>query len=318
MQTLVVWLRLPQGGQIQVGQLISSEPDQKRGGRLQGEFRYDKHYINQTNAFSLDPIHLPLQSGIISADRPYSGIHGVFEDSLPDDWGRKILIKRYNIARPKQRAPTLLKYLGNESLGALAYTKNKQWQTTQFPDETATLSDLIIAAEQFENNQAEHHLNDVIMQQLFQAASSPGGARPKIVLEYDQQYWIAKLPSNKDQMDVVRIEAATLDLAKQSGIIVPDFFVTEVIGRPILLVKRFDITYLEHGKTGRNHVISLQTLLGLDGYYTAGYSDIADIIRTLSDIPERDMELIYKQMLFNAMIANTDDHLKRLGINTCL
>lgn len=79
MQKLIVWLRKPNGERVQVGELLSSEPDPAKGGRLEGEFRYFTDYLSRDDCFALDPIHLPLQTRVFSANRPYAGIHGVFD-----------------------------------------------------------------------------------------------------------------------------------------------------------------------------------------------------------------------------------------------
>ncbi len=65
---------------------------------------------------------------------------------------------------------------------------------------------------------------------------------------------------------------------------------------------------------GRNHVISLQTLLAAEGYYTAGYADLSDVLRQVSDQPEHELPLLYRQMVFNAVLGNTDDHLKNFAM----
>ena len=74
MITLNVWRRTPDGDRLRAGQIRVAAPDPTRGGRLQGEFRYDPGYLEQPQALALalDPIHLPLKSGIFAADRPHA------------------------------------------------------------------------------------------------------------------------------------------------------------------------------------------------------------------------------------------------------
>jgi len=74
------------GIQEKAGEIIATDPDFERGGAIRSEFRYEPSFLS--NGIALDPIHLPLGQNIYDADRPKSGIHGVFEDSLPDNWGR--------------------------------------------------------------------------------------------------------------------------------------------------------------------------------------------------------------------------------------
>ncbi|MCJ7603175.1 MAG: HipA N-terminal domain-containing protein [Desulfobulbaceae bacterium] len=102
---LNVWLTSLTGEILKAGELAVKDPDSR--GALHGQFRYDPEYLESPKAFPLDPVHLPLTEGSFDADRPHAGIHGVFEDSLPDDWGRKIMARRYKLGRTEQRVPHL-------------------------------------------------------------------------------------------------------------------------------------------------------------------------------------------------------------------
>jgi serine/threonine-protein kinase HipA len=44
--------------------------------------------------------------------------------------------------------------------------------------------------------------------------------------------------------------------------------------------------------------------------YSAGYQDLAQIIRQISSNPVRDLQQLFRQLVFNVLIGNTDDHLK--------
>lgn len=109
---------------------------------------------------------------------------------------------------------------------------------------------------------------------------------------------------------MVRVEAPCLTLAVTAGLEVPHFRVVEFGRHPALLIECFHV----QGVQGRHHMLSMQTLLGADDWYHLGYADLADLVRRLSDRPEVDLPALYRQMVFNAFIGNTDDHLK----NFCL
>ncbi len=145
---------------------------------------------------------------------------------------------------------------------------------------------------------------------LFRAASSPGGARPKLVIDDDGTRCIAKLGSSRDRVDMVRVEAACLALARDSGLAVPGFRVAELGRHAALLVARFDCA----GAHGRWHMLSMQTLLGADDWYQLGYADLADALRRVSARPEEDLPALYRQAVLNALIGNTDDHLKNFTL----
>ncbi|MBU4327223.1 MAG: HipA N-terminal domain-containing protein [Proteobacteria bacterium] len=120
---LNVWLTLPTGEILKAGELAIKVPDS--GGALQGQFRYALQFLADPSAFSLDPLHLPMAAESFDADRPHSGVHGVFEDSLPDDWGRRLMARRYRLGRAGQRVPHLLQLLGSQGLRALTYAESE-------------------------------------------------------------------------------------------------------------------------------------------------------------------------------------------------
>jgi len=303
---LHVWLRPPVGEPIPAGEIVVADPDTARGGRLRGEFRYTRSFLKTPGAYALDPRHLPLGPDPIAATDPATGLHAVFEDSLPDAWGRAMLCQRYQLSRAKRRAPDLLALIGAEALGALAYTSTPEWvdigEQARLPD----LKQLLEASERFEHDPDAPM--DALMR-LFKAGSSPGGARPKVLVE-DAKSWLAKFPSIRDTFDMVRIEATTLATARLAGIEVPEFQVVELGGRAALLVERFDVT----PEGGRNHIISMKSLLAAGSYYFLGYADVADAVRIVSDRPRHDLQMLYRQAVFNALVANTDDHLKNFSM----
>ncbi|MBU0482718.1 MAG: type II toxin-antitoxin system HipA family toxin [Proteobacteria bacterium] len=298
---LNIWLSSPSGEILKVGELAVKDPDPR--GALHGQFRYAPEYLEAPEAFSLDPRHLPLTTASFAADRPHSGVHGVFEDSLPDDWGRSIMIRRYKLGRSEQRVPHLLRLLGGQGLGALIYGEDEPLPS---PAKVFCrhLEELAVMAEQYENDPGL--IADDALSMLFQAGSSPGGARPKALVADGNDDYLAKFTSTKDRLDVVSLEAAVMKLARLAGVETAETRVLSFGSRKCLLVKRFDI----NAAGGRNHLISMQSLLKADGYYYAGYRDLAAAIRYVSTIPHRDLYMLYRQMIFNTMVGNTDDHLK--------
>jgi len=305
---LHVWLRTVAGELLAVGEIRVADPDPRRGGMLRGEFRYRPGYLSQPGAFALDPLHLPLTAGVLEAGRPQAGIHGCFEDSLPDAWGRGLLIRRNALPRQRQTPPHLLAALGAHGLGALAYTQGPQAPAPSATRPAPDLESLLAAAARYDLDPGA--LGDDELALLFRAASSPGGARPKVVIDEPSGGHLAKLASARDEVDMVRVEAACLALAADAGLWVPAFRIETVGRRTVLLVRRFD----EGANGGRYHVLSLQTLTGAEGFYQIGYADLADCVRRVSARPETDLPALYRQMVFNAVLGNTDDHLKNFAM----
>jgi serine/threonine-protein kinase HipA len=202
----------------------------------------------------------------------------------------------------------LLLALNGNAMGALAYYEESFDPQPQGQASVLALENLVDAALGYETGE---RLENSELQLLFAAASAPGGARPKaLVQDAAGNHWVAKFPSTKDIVAMVPVEAATLALARKAGLNVPQFNVRPCGRHKVLLVRRFDLC--DHG--GRRHMISFQTLLRAQGHYTLGYTDLFEALRRVSDRPAVDLAALYRQMVFNALIGNTDDHLK----NFCL
>jgi serine/threonine-protein kinase HipA len=271
-------------------------------GRLRSAFRYSQDYLADPESYALDPVSLPLKPGTQEGDA--SGVIGVLDDSLPDDWGRNLLIRKCRIARQDQNFPRLLLALGGSGLGALAFTDKTGLQPDAIPDcPIRQLSRLMEEADRYESGDVQQ--SDIA--ELLGAGSSAGGARPKAVVwdERSGLHYLAKFPSVRDRVDVVGSEAATMILAGKAGLAVPPTRLVQAAGRPVLLVERFDIL-----TRGRRHMVSFQTLLKARGYYQHRYHDLLGVVRKVSAEPAEDSGRLFRQMVFNAVIGNTDDHLK--------
>lgn len=298
---LQVSLTFPDGQTVHCGEIITTAPDSR--GRIQGAFRYDKAYLEDSRSFPLDPIHLPLTHKEFTTSRP-EGVHSVFEDALPDDWGRGLIIQSACLSRREQTVPGLLKIMGGDGLGALTFLSSHSKHENR---PSVTIHELPVLMETAYRYDAGLKIDNRELQLLFRAGSSPGGARPKaLVTQTDASQWMIKFPSVNDRLDLIAIEAATLSLAQASKLTIPEFETVEVGERRGLLVKRFDIS----AQGGRYHMISMQTLLGADGYYHLDYKNLFNIVKSCSARPSSDLPFLYRQMTFNAAIGNTDDHLK--------
>ena len=299
---LLVNVTLPDNTTLFCGEIVTTLPDPR--GIIQGAFRYAPEYLNHPMAFSLDPVNLPLSAKEFQTNRP-EGVHAVFEDALPDDWGRALLIKKAKLKRGDQTIPRLLEVVGSNGLGALSFKSRPDRQPR--PDASAHIKNMktiLDAALQYESGS---HIDEKALHLLYQSGSSLGGARPKALCRKETgSLWIAKFPLHNDRFHVESIEAASLELAKRSGLLVPEFEIHQIGSREALLVRRFDIS--NHG--GRYHMISMQTLLQAQGYYFLSYDDMFNVVKAHSCQPSMDIPALFRQMIFNVAIGNTDDHLK--------
>jgi len=318
---LDLWLTLTSGEKLHAAELVFGDTD--RQGRYPSAFRYTPAYLADPRAFALDPAALPLMPGDFQGQQLDTPLMAL-EDALPDDWGRRLLILRHGLSRGRQSEPHLLQALAGQGLGALGF-----YSPGQSPDVTASaatmleLDSLLDAAQRLERdggNPGNPAINDTL-RGLLAAGSSPGGARPKALVYDEHGQWIAKFPSRRDDVDMVGLEAASLDLARMAGLEVPESRLVELDSRRrVLLVKRFDLTPpgstppVSENPSGRFHMLSFRSLLQAGGYYVLRYADLIAALRVYGAQPEQDVPRLFRQMVFNALLGNTDDHLKNFWL----
>ena len=138
---------------------------------------------------------------------------------------------------------------------------------------------------------------------------SLGGARPKANVEGDGHLWIAKFTSAQDTKPVERTEVATPKLARMCGVRVADARLElRDSDSPIALIRRFD----RCGKAGIPY-ISVRTALDWQSEEGGFYTDIADVIRRISNEPVKDLHKLWRRIIFTILVSNKDDHLKNHG-----
>ncbi|HLA35038.1 MAG TPA: type II toxin-antitoxin system HipA family toxin [Rhodocyclaceae bacterium] len=302
MKHLFVWIRLPHGETAILGELAFGPA--RSNGTAPTAFRYDPSWLSRSDAFSIspDPQALPLDG------REFQGSHlgpplQVFDDALPDDWGRRLIIADRKLPLVRQTPFEFMRAVAGNGLGALSFSENDS-----APDGSPCSFDLAALVATAVDFEAGLSLEDRQLRRLCAAGSSPGGARPKALVTTEGKHWLAKFPSpSKDNsFDVVGLEAVSLFLAGKAGLDVPEFRLKELGSRRILLIERFDRT----PQGGRRHMITLKTLCRESGgVFCSSYDEPAAAVRKYTDDPG-DMGRFFRQMTFNAAIGNTDDHLK--------
>lgn len=305
---LYVFAIFPDGEVLEVGRMLSR--NLRQPGNFEGFFRYSPSYLNDPKAYAVDPVHLPLEDRVFTADNGVTGIHSVFDDSLPDSWGRHILARKGEILGTNHTPIHLLSVLRGGGLGRLLFSEQRR--KPKFQDGSLEFGDIHFALEEAAKFEDSLDIETMELRYLLACGSSAGGARPKVLTRKDNRKWIAKFASINDlhPLLMVSLEQAGMMLAGNAGLNVPEIEKISVNNREILLVHRFDVT--EPG--GRNALISLRTLIGVEDQYSVSYSDIAAIIRRLSRRPAEDLEQLYRQMLVNLLLVNTDDHLQNFSM----
>lgn len=308
------------GEPLLIGKLYA---DGKRGKQV-FSFAYEEKWLLESKFHvMLDP-DLSLFSGrkYVPMDK---SMFGIFADSCPDRWGRLLMRRREAItARREKRKPRLLGELDFllgvydlSRMGALRFAEREGGPFLSNDRELAappwtTLRKLESASVAFEND--ESGLEEKWLNQLLAPGSSLGGARPKATVQApDGALWIAKFPSRHDEYNVGAWEMAVHELAKKCGLNVPDAK-AETFSKSgsTFLIKRFD----REGEK-RIHFASAMTLLGktdgASGVDGAGYLDIASFIQEHGALPKEDLTELWKRIVFNMAVSNTDDHLRNHG-----
>lgn len=267
-------------------------------------FRYAPDFLK--DGIALCPGYLELEGGEHTSRESFN----VFRGALPDNWGMNLLARV--LPRAMQQLPYFFAAIHRHALGALYFHGDLVEQVAERVP-ALNLSGTVLAPVSLEEMaeavmlaDGAGELDHAMLQKLLAYGTSPGGARPKCLVDAHGKKWLAKFPSHRDDYDVVALEHACLTLAGKAGMAVPNVRYEHCLGKRVLLVERFDVT----PAGGRVHMLSMASLLGIvQGWYQRSYKDLAQIVRDRSSHPENDVPLFFRQMVFNAAIGNTDDHL---------
>ena len=300
-----------EGAAVQVGRLWV----RVRRGRESASFEYDRSWLRHPARYSLEPA-LTLGSGAFHTRKALFGAVG---DSAPDRWGR-VLLRRAEIrrARVEQRPPRTLfqsDYLllvdDELRVGALRFRTDPDgpFLAERRPGRVPPLDhlDRLLGAC---NRVTRRDELDEDLRLLIGPGSSLGGARPKAAIrDRDGVLAIAKFPRPGDDRDIVLWEAVALSLANRAGIAVPDRRIEGVAGQRVLVVRRFD-------RVGGSRVpfLSAMSMLGAGDGERRSYLEIADALRAHGAAPRKDLAELWRRMVFNILISNTDDHLRNHGL----
>jgi len=295
------------GAPVLVGRLWARE----RAGKETSSFAYDPTWLRRKGAFALSPT-LMLTGGQFQAQ----GLPNVFGDTTPDSWGRKLMLRRERArARKAKTQPRTLfeiDYLAGVDdrtrIGALRFKEAEDGlflTTTGEPvPPLISLPRLLSATDRIERD--EETEEDLLL--VLAPGTSLGGARPKATIrDADGRLLIAKFPKWDDDWPIPTWEAVLLKLAEQAGLDVPHWRLEEIAGKPVLLGTRFD-----RGADGsRIPFMSAMTALdATDHGPQRSYLEIVDAIRQMGSKPEADIEELWKRVVFNILVSNTDDHLR--------
>ena len=284
-----------------------------RKGWQSATFEYHPGWIENVDRFSLEPaltvgpgpFHTP-------SGKPLFGTIG---DSAPDRWGR-VLMRRAERRRAERAGETPRTLLENDYLlmvddearqGALRFARQEggpflaEYEFARIPP-LIDLPQLLSAAE----NVVGDTDSDEDLRLLMAPGSSLGGTRPKAsVRDRDGHLAIAKFPHKDDEIYTVLWEAVALRLAAKAGIPVSVWRIEHVLNKPVLLLRRFDRVQGQ-----RIPFLSAMSMLGASDNESRSYLEFVDALRRYGASPKQDMHELWRRIVFNILISNTDDHLR--------
>lgn len=266
-------------------------------------FEYDNDWL--VTGFSISPFSLPLQKKVyLPKFEPFGGLFGVFNDSLPDGWGRLLvdrLLLKNKINPSEIDNLNRLAVVQESGMGALTYQPEHKFET---PNQESDYDKLAQECSKILESQNSDNLDE-----LFKLGGSSGGARPKILTKINGENWIIKFPSSQDPKYIGEQEYKYSLVAKDCGIkmsetkLFPSKICSGYFG-----IKRFDRT-----NDRKIHMVSVSGLI--ETSHRLPNLDYSILMKLTLELTKnyQDIEQLYRLMCFNVYAHNRDDHSKNFS-----
>jgi serine/threonine-protein kinase HipA len=282
-------------------------------------FEYDPAFV--ATGLQLSPFRLPLRSGVAAGDpHVFDGLFGVFNDSLPDGWGRLLLdraVEKLGIARHDLTPLDRLAHVGGNGMGSLSYE----------PDLSANRREpVIVKLEKIAREAAAVLVGEqgAVVEELLRLNGGSAGARPKVVVQVSADkrevrhgaspmpagfaHWMVKFPAPQDDATVGPTEYAYSLMARAAGIEMPETHLFGAGKRRYFGTTRFDRDgdrrVHMHSLSGLLHADHRAPTLDYDGLLTATLALTKDATA---------MECAFRLACFNVLAHNRDDHAKNVS-----
>lgn len=262
-------------------------------------FQYDGDWLR--NGFSVSPLYLPLKDELFIAERtPFAGNFGVFDDSIPDGYGRYLIhriLKRKGLDSLRLSPVQYLSIVGSSGMGALCYVPES------FIGEEKSLPQL---------DELQRMAFDVLSEKsdkdadvLYFNSGNSGGCRPKCLMKDAEGEWLVKFRNISDPEDRGIMEYGYNVAARACGIEVPDF---KLIDGKYFASRRFDVKDGE-----RLHVATAGALMNESIHFPKlDYVNLLHLTGYLTQDPMQ-VEEMFRRMVFNVLAENKDDHAKNFA-----
>lgn len=280
-------------------------------------FEYDPRFL--ALGMSPAPFRLPLKTGLSVYD--YSGrmeTFGMFEDSLPDGWGRRLVDQRFG--KQFGRVPTVLERLacvGMNGMGALVYAPETRLDPAY---DDFDLAEIASSAMDFDSGRAVD-----VLPQVRIAGGSSGGARPKAFVAYNPstgmiapeeerlsagfEHWLVKFNTRAEGNAAGEREYEYHLMALKAGVEMSPCRLLKTTAGTFFATRRFD----RDDVGGRLHLSTAAGLLHAD-FRVPGdeYTLIFRLTDALTHDYSQKLEL-FRRAALNVLAHNRDDHLKNFG-----
>ncbi|WP_289038506.1 HipA domain-containing protein [uncultured Zobellia sp.] len=292
-------------------------------GKKAFSFEYNKDWLKTDAQRLLDP-DIDFYSGPQYPTNKEN--FGIFLDSMPDTWGKTLMKRRAaqdarannEKARTLYEIDYLLGVFDESRMGALRFKAELDGPFLDNDAQSPTppwssLGELQEAAKQLESDDQSEAVRKWIAV-LIAPGSSLGGARPKAnIFDTKKNLWIAKFPSKTDTIDKAAWEFLAYQLATAAGIEMADSKIEKISGQyHTFLTRRFD---RDNGK--RIHFASAMTMTGntedIIKESAPSYLEIVEFIENYGADVEANLHQLWRRIVFNIAISNTDDHLRNHG-----
>ncbi|MGJ1196829.1 type II toxin-antitoxin system HipA family toxin [Sphingobacterium spiritivorum] len=296
---------------------------QQAKGRKAFSFSYDQYWITSQEQLLLDP-DIVWYGGQQYPNGKEN--FGMFLDSMPDTWGRALMRRRAAIRSAEEGKSTPILYdidylLGVHDLSRMGALRFKKDPDGDFLDNDpisptppwTSVRELQYGAKLIETSEDTDEVKKWLGM-LMAPGSSLGGARPKAnILDNDGHPWIAKFPSANDTIDKGAWEYLAYKLAIDAGIEMANCRLEKIAGKyHTFFTQRFDRDKME-----RIHFASAMTMTGKNEELirdeTPSYMEIVEFIQFSGTRVTEDLHQLWRRLVFNILISNTDDHLRNHG-----
>jgi len=308
---------------LEIGK-IGYDEDQRKS-----SFQYNPEFLNKNIFKRIFPYIIRRTPNVqVFSDfqgETFRGLPPMIADSLPDFFGN-IVFKEWLDATQKELGTISpleqLTYVGKRAMGALEFAPAKEIKSNQTID-IDEISEVVKKVLDLKTSTEEKGLTDMALINIFKIGTSAGGARPKILVSEnklsgklipgdletsaDYNHYLIKLSIDEDQgYSKEKIEFIYYKIATSIGI--------EMMPSKLIDDKHFATIRFDRQNGSKQHILTASGMTGWDFKLpeNSSYENLFKIAVDLK-IPHKNIQQLYKRMVFNLVFSNIDDHLKNFS-----